>query len=371
MARILYVFNELQYSGAELMYIQAAPILLQQGHQLFAMATFPQKGRCVSEFEKAGFTVDQIVLDISSNPLSIWQSANKLIKYIKENKIDIVHCQSNARFMSCAIAAKRCGIRSIHSINNLFSCSAKWKIPLQRFVRWFASHYLGMRFHSGSDTVYQNELDYFHNKTERVYWWFIDSDYTPAVEGEKEKVRKEIGVPEDAFVLMTAGGCNYQKHHSEIVRATKILADKIPNFIFMHLGKGGLEDEEKQLAKELGVSRNIMWCGNQSDFRKYLIAADVYTMTSRYEGLSNATIMALACQIPAVLYHVCGLWDYNLNGENTIQVDTNPKALADGVMKLYNDQKLRSELKEKGRKLVLSKYKASTNIAQLGKTFYS
>ena len=51
--------------------------------------------------------------------------------------------------------------------------------------------------------------------------------------------------------------------------------------------------------------------GNQKEVRKFLIVSDVYLMTSHYEGISLTTIEALACKIPAILYDVPGLRDFN------------------------------------------------------------
>lgn len=370
MAKILFVFNSLQFSGAELMYIQAARLLQKKGYQLFALATWSDFGACKDKFIENGYTVYQIVMDRSKGIGASIANFRALKQYVQENQIDIIHCQSNSRFKLCAMVAKVCGIRSVHSINNSFRCSSQWKIPVQRFLRWFVSHPLGMRFHSGSDTVYKNEVNYFHNKTNLVYWWYEDYKYIPATEGEKESYRKEIGIPSDSFVLMTAGSCGYQKHHSEIINAVKKMADIIPNFLFMHLGSGELENEEKELAASLGVSNYIRFMGNQSDFRKFLLISDVFCMTSRYEGLSNATIQALACKIPAVLYHVAGLEDYNLEGENTLQVETNPEALAKGVIELYNNGQLRLDLSERGRTLVLKKYSMEKNVNRLIEVLY-
>lgn len=369
MANILYIFNSLQFSGAELMYIQAAPILQQQGYKLYALATFQDFGACKDVFVANGFTAHQIVMKQSMR--GAVSNFIHLRKYVKDNKIDIIHCQSNSRFKLCALVAKSCGIKSVHSINNIFVCSRRWKIPFQRFLRWFVSHPLDMQFHAGSDTVYKNELNYFHNKTKLVYWWYEDDKYLPAKEGEKKRYRKEVGIPQDSFVLMTAGSCGYQKHHSEVIKAVKEIVGRIPNFLFLHLGTGELEDSEKELSKELGIDDKILFMGNQADFRKYLIISDVFCMTSRFEGLSNATIQALACGIPAVLYHVAGLEDYNIDGENTIQVETNPKALADGVVRLYKEPDFRASLSEKGRALVVSKYAIKPNVDKIIREFYS
>lgn len=367
--KILYIFNQLEFSGAELMYIQAAPVLIERGYEIHAIAAGNEIGSCADTFQQVGFIVNHVPIGDVDSVICRIKYVTVLSEYIRKNKIDIVHCQVNRLYFVSSWASHQCGVKCIYSVNNMFDCSFIRK-PYNKLLRTIAKKTFKCRFHSGSDTVYKHELEYWNNDTEIVYWWYDEHDYFPAQEGEKQIIRKELNIPVGTFVLMTAGGCSHIKRHSDIIKATKLIVKEIPNFLFMHLGKGALEEEEKKLAKELGVEDNIRFCGNQSDFRKYLISADVYTMTSTKEGLSNATIDALACGIPAVLYNVVGLCDYNITGDNTLQINESPNELANAVVLLYNDKKLREGYIKKGKDLVTNKYQASKNINILINTFY-
>lgn len=367
--KILYVFNSLEYSGAELMYIQAAYTLIQRGYEISVVATGEEIGACSETFKEKGFVVHHLPLVNCKSICKVARFIRAVSSIIKNQGITHLHCQSNRLFFLCAYIAHKNGIKSIYSINNMFDCKSLL-FPYHKLKRVIAHKLWGMRYHSGSDTVYQHEKAYWHNDTEIVYWWYDENEYYPAFQNEKKQNRQQLNIPEDTFVLMTAGGCSNIKRHNDIIEATKIILKEIPNFLFVHLGRGRLEEKEKQLAKELNVEDNVWFCGNQSDFRKFLLVADVFTMTSTKEGLSNATIDALACGIPAVLYHVSGLWDYNIDGDNTLQIKESPRDLAEAVISLYKDEKLRLSYSEKGKELVSRKYKSSNNIVTLIDTFY-
>lgn len=368
--KILYIFNEIHFSGAELMYHQAAPFLHEAGYEIYALATSHELGSFAKSYQEAGFIVEQICIENTKSYNEVKEFKRRLRDFVIANGIDIIHCQSNRLYFPCAAVAHSCGIRSIYSVNNMFNCKA-WMWPYHKLLRIIAKNIYGCRFHSGSDTCYEHELKYWKNKTEIVYWWYNEKEYYPASEEEKNNARKDLGIKEDAFVLMTAGGCSHIKRHSDIIQASRVLTQKIPNFVFVHLGKGPLEDEERNLVSDLGLEENVMFCGNQSDFRKYLIAADVYTMTSTREGLSNATVDALACGIPAVLYHVTGLKDYNINGNNTYQIEEDSGKLAEAVLELYNNSSLRDDYTRRGKLLVNEKYQSSKNIKKLIDLFYA
>lgn len=366
--RILYIFNALNFSGAELMYVQAAKTLQKNGYQLYALITNASDGNFRDQFEKSGFSIRKIPCNNG-----IWDKIvfyKKLKRLIRQENIDVVHIQRNYLFFVAALAAKSCGIRSVYSVNNIFPSHwySYWYHFLQRFI---ARRFLCCQFHTGSDTVYRYERDYYHNMGTIVYWWYKEEDYYPATEEEKHAARKELDIAPHSFVITTAGSCCYQKHHEDIYEALKQVKDDIPEILFMHLGAGVQEEKERDLSRQLGVESHVRFCGNQSDFRKYLIVSDIYVMTSRFEGLSNATVDALACHIPAILYDVTGLRDFNISGENVKLIPESPQCLAEVIKRLYNDRQEMNTLADKGYELVTHKYGSRYCIDNLMKTFYN
>jgi glycosyltransferase involved in cell wall biosynthesis len=57
-------------------------------------------------------------------------------------------------------------------------------------------------------------------------------------------------------------------------------------------------------------------------------------MPSKFEGISITTIEAMACGIPAILYDVPGLRDFNKNGENSILIPEDFRLLAENILSL-------------------------------------
>ncbi|MBO4662300.1 MAG: glycosyltransferase [Bacteroidaceae bacterium] len=365
--RILYIFNSLNFSGAELMYVQASETLKTRGYTLFALITAEDDGNYRQQFEAHGFDIAKIPCKPSISKRIVFYS--KLKRLIKDKQIDIVHVQRSDLFFVAACAAKACHAKCVYSVNNTFT--SHWYSYAWHFIkRLLARRILNCKFHCGSDTVYQHEASYYHNKGIVSYWWYDEKDYYPATAEERDAARKELSIDNNSFVITTAGSCGYQKHHEDIFEALSIIKNDIPNLLFLHLGTGALENKEREMCENLGLTSNVRFCGNQKDFRKYLIVSDLYVMTSRFEGLSNATIDALACKIPAVLYNVTGLRDYNISGENTELIDEDPLLLANSIKRLYEDHSRRQQLAESGYNLVTHKYGSKYCIDNLINTFY-
>lgn len=116
------------------------------------------------------------------------------------------------------------------------------------------------------------------------------------------------------------------------------------------------------LAKSLGVAGHIRFLGNQKNVRKYLIASDVYLMTSKYEGIPITTIEALACKTPAILYNVPGLKDFNKDMQCSVLIEPFEKNIPNAIKELMSNQQLRDIITENGYRLVTSKFFLPENV---------
>lgn len=154
-----------------------------------------------------------------------------------------------------------------------------------------------------------------------------------------------MNIPQDALVLISVGGCSPIKRHTDVIKALPEILKEYPNAIYLHLGEGVSLQEEIELADQLGVSKNVIFCGNQKDVRQFLIASDIYVMPSKHEGIPITTIEAMACKIPAILYNVPGLRDFNKEMECSELIAEDYRLLAQTIIKLY---------KNKGRQLFLT-----------------
>jgi glycosyltransferase involved in cell wall biosynthesis len=131
------------------------------------------------------------------------------------------------------------------------------------------------------------------------------------------------------------------------------------------LGKGDTEEEEKKLALSLGVEDKVWFCNNQQNVRNYLIAADIYLMPSRFEGIPITTIEAMACSIPNILYDVPGLRDFNNNGENSILIPEDYKILAEKIIYLQENPLEAAVLAESARSFVNQNFNIKKNVDKI------
>ena len=256
--KIIHILDELKFSGAEIMYVDAAPLFQEKGCELTVLATTPNLGEFAPHFEKAGFKIIHKPYHCIANYLGRFKYSNYItrIKYyqyfirlLKEEQYDVVHIHSYGTMWGMSFCAWIAGKKSVFTYHNVFS-SHFYSYAYHFLLRWFAKNIFKCRFQTISDSVYEHELNYYHNQTAKIYNWYGSSRFYPALEKEKEKVREELNIPSDSFTIISVGGCSPIKRHSEIIKALPEIIKHVPNLLYLHLGTGKSELEEIELAKE-------------------------------------------------------------------------------------------------------------------------
>ena len=305
--KIIHIFYELKFSGAEKMYVDAAPIFQEKGCELIAIATAKNIGEFAPFFENAGYGIFHLQIpDLYRQPIQFIRYFIKFYYFLINEKPDVLHIHVHGKYWWYALCSKVAGVRAIRTVHNIFVNSKKVYWLKYWFERWTARKIFGLVFQSIGDSVEKNELRYF-NKTIKVYNWHGPGFY-PALKDEKMAVKKRLNIYSDQFVIISVGGCSKIKNHHDIIKSISSLPREM-NVMYLHLGTGNTEQEELVLADKLNVLDKIRFEGNKINVRDYLIASDVFVMSSDFEGLGNATIEAMACGIPVIVYNNPGVHD--------------------------------------------------------------
>jgi glycosyltransferase involved in cell wall biosynthesis len=120
------------------------------------------------------------------------------------------------------------------------------------------------------------------------------------------------------------------------------------------LGDGGERGSLERLARDIGVLEDVAFLGFQQNPYKYMARADIFVLSSLYEGFPNVVLEAMACGTPVIATHCPGgIQEIITNGVNGILVPIgDEKALSNAILRVLNDSKLRKRLAQQGRKRV-------------------
>ncbi|GET24469.1 glycosyltransferase [Prolixibacter sp. NT017] len=361
--KVLHLFNQIEFSGAEIMYSNAAELFQQNNITLYAFSTGKEEGNYINVFKDRGIKTWHKPINFYPLALKGIRYYIALYKFIKREKVDILHIHRSNLYFAAAVS-RMAGISCVKTQHSTFR--NRWfTLPIAIVRRLISRNLLDVTFQTIGETVYRNELNYYKNPSVRINNWIDTEKFYPVIDAqEKIAIRKELGIPEDAFALISTGSCSHVKNHNDIIKALAVIKTKA-NFLYVHLGNGSLEQEEKILAKELGIEKQILFLGTKENVRDYLIASDVFTMTSKYEGLGNAALEAMACGIPCILYNIPGLRDLAVEENNNMLIESNFQELAQKIIHYQENPVVVKKYAEHALKNVMSNYSMQRNASEI------
>ena len=181
----------------------------------------------------------------------------------------------------------------------------------------------------------------------------LDSKFTP---GDGEQAR-------DGIIFV--GRLVEKKGVAHLIEAMALLADRYPDLSLKIVGDGPLRESLETLAAKLGVQDRVNFTGSvlNEDVPDYLRGAAISVMPSvvassgDQEGLGLVAVEALGCGCAVVAFDLPAVRDTIRHGETGLMAKPGSAAdLADKIATLLDDDKLRAELAETGRRHALGKF---------------
>ena len=120
-------------------------------------------------------------------------------------------------------------------------------------------------------------------------------------QGEKARIRSELGIPEDALVIGNVGRLHPQKNQAFLLDVVAEVERRAGPVHVVLVGKGDLEGDLRARAASLGISDRVHFVGAVNDAKPYYDAMDLFLFPSLYEGLSIALLEAQANCLPCVV----------------------------------------------------------------------
>lgn len=116
------------------------------------------------------------------------------------------------------------------------------------------------------------------------------------------EVRRELGIPTDAYVVGHVGRFSDQKNHAFLVDIVKCMVQHNSKVLCLLVGDGPLRSSIESKIRQLGLSDHVIFAGLRSDVPRLMVGAmDVFLLPSLNEGLPLVLIEAQAAGIPIIV----------------------------------------------------------------------
>ena len=300
--RIALCITELRVGGAERVLVELATRLDKTRFEplVISMQSRPDDNEphYVDVLTKAGIPVEFV--DFTS-PMTLPIKLAKLRKIFKTFKPHV--CQSflfHANFFS-RLAARSAGVSMIISGVRVAEHEKKWHLRLDRITQSLVTQYVcvskGVADFTAKQggippqkiTVIPNGVDLADDEN------VVKADF--AQDNGSTETRK----------IMTIGRLHRQKGIDWLLQTTPHWLEQRPDCELVLVGDGPERAELQQMAAQLPCADRIRFLGHRSDVPQLLAAAELLLLPSRWEGMPNVVMQAMAAGLPVVATQVEGI----------------------------------------------------------------
>jgi len=171
-------------------------------------------------------------------------------------------------------------------------------------------------------------------------------DITPFKKANGTELRAQWDWPDDK-VIISVGRLAEEKNWVTLLQAFALAQKVQPNIRLVLLGDGPQADALRQLVGELGIADRVMFTGKVpfDEVPNYLKAADIFTFASITETQGIVTLEAMAAGLPSVAVDASGTRDILEDGKQGFLVQNDANDLANGILKLLDNQSLLGKFK--------------------------
>jgi glycosyltransferase involved in cell wall biosynthesis len=152
--------------------------------------------------------------------------------------------------------------------------------------------------------------------------------------GTRNDARRELDLPDDAFIIGWIGRLSHEKGPDVMLRALKELETDVRLCV---LGSGRDADALRRLTSMLDIEHRVYWRGVIPNAKRVLSAFDVIALTSRTEGTPMVLLEAMNALIPVIATKVGGIPDVISEREGSLVPPEDPQAVAQAVRDVRSD----------------------------------
>ncbi len=314
MIKVLHIITKLEFGGAQGNTIYTVAHL---DKNRFAAKLIAGRGGLLNEKVPPESIMYAPRLVRSISPVNDLLAIFELRGLIKKESPSIVHTHSSKAGILGRLAALMAGVPVIiHTFHGFGFHERQSAVKKHLFI--FLEKLCAMFTHS-LIFVSSSNMDYArgYNIGDEAKYSLIRSgiplrDYPSRA--DRAAKRRELGVPQDAVFIVSLGNLKPQKNPGDFITAALRLAAAHKNAVFMMVGGGEYLETARRRAREAGLEQRLLFPGWREDSAAILAAADIFTLTSLWEGLPRSLVEAVRTGLPSVCYRTDGVTDILYDG---------------------------------------------------------
>ncbi|MBE6947773.1 MAG: glycosyltransferase family 4 protein [Ruminococcaceae bacterium] len=315
-----------------------------------------------TKLDEEKWEIKLLHIDLSRNPFNLrqnYKAYKQLVNLIREYEIEYIHCNTPVGGILGRLAGKKCKVKKViyqaHGFHFYKGApKSNWLIyyPIEKWLARYTDALITINHEDFELAKAKIKL----RKNGKIYYVpgvGIDTAQYGLNPAARDAKRQELGIPSDAFVMISAGELNANKNNTVILSAMEKLQNKKLHYILC--GVGDKQADLQEQVNNANLQDNVHFLGYRTDVKELLSSADCFVMSSFREGLSRSIMEAMASGLPCIVSKIRGNVDLVTDDRGGfLCAPTDVEGFTEAIRKLSENPDLCAEMsrfnKEKVKK---------------------
>lgn len=349
MKTILHVIDTTGPGGAETVFVELAASFQDQGVR--SIALIRGSGWVMDELKKRNVEVIELECKGSFNLRFLLS----LISLIRARKVALIH----SHLLGSNVYSSLAGLLTATPVISTFHGS----VDVQGKERFVAAKFWSINLGSKAVVAVTRKLsEDLLSRTPvspgKIHVIYNGIDTQKFSAPKNTALRETLGLSEKTLLIGALGNIRPAKDYMVAVKALDLMVER---GIDVHLaiagqGTGPLKDEIDEYCRSKKLQNRVHLLGFVSDAPAFLAGIDIFMLSSKSEGHPLAITQAMAMGLPIVAT-ICGVEEILTHNQNACLVEKeNPRALADAMLEMANDDARRERLARHAKKTAVDNY---------------
>lgn len=334
--KILYVITGLGGGGAEKVVVNLADQMSQKGHDVKIAYL---KGAIVVRPENHSIELVYLGLETLKDIMKAYHNYKKVISNFNPN---VVHAHMIHANIFARISRKFCPVPKLICTAHSNNEGGKGRMLAYKLTHNLSD--LTTNVSQSASKSFENHGAVPKNEIQTVYNG-INLRKFKKDEILGAKLRSLLNIADDDFLLLAVGRLHEAKDYPNLLNAIHLILKQ--NLITQKInlvivGDGELKTKLEELIEKLGLKNNVRLVGRRDDIPQLMSAADLFILSSSFEGFGLVVAEAMACETYVVATD-CGGVKEVMGGYGTLVPSKDSNALAQAIYFVLNQNRLEIE----------------------------
>lgn len=345
--KILYVITKSDIGGAQVFVLNLARAFQKNGDEVEVVAG--DGDFLFSELDKDN--IKYYYLNSLKRNFSVFNALYfvfQLRNLLKSKKYDVVHLNSSNTLIGAAASLflknKPKNVFTFHGLSFIDK-----NFNPNFIIKYLAKFYFKIFLKAVDEIIFECQMNYDELagegmfKNARIIYNGLNPEELEFLNPDEARkfLSDKCGTDlENNFIIGSTGRLAYQKNYEFLINNFHLIKEKIPDAKVLIIGDGQDYDEYKRMIKERGIEMDFYLLGEIKNSHRFINGFDLFTLTSRYEGVAISLIEAIYSNTPVLVSNVGGNPDVVGGDSNQLFELDNFEEYLEKLLKIRHERKM-------------------------------